>query len=458
MSSSPLSFRRKAAFAAADFFGGGSFNIINFLYPSFLAMTVGLSAYWIGVVMLVARVWDAVTDPLMGYISDATRSRMGKRRIYILIAAPLALVSFFLLFYPYAFSATAARVAAVMASYILFCTVQTMVMIPYYSLSSEISQAYDQRASANGLRLACSIFSSILCVAAPGMIVDAFADKGRGYIAMSLIFGTLFMITLLITALFAREEIQTPPVRRRFSVKAFVRPLTLPAFRQYLGMQICLSMSMAVMSTLFFFYVDFKLMREATLAGQSSRVGMIGAALMFAMQIVALPFYLRLINKTSKAFTYRVGAGLWILGGLAIFLLQPGTPAAPVYLLAAFLGFAISGPGLVPHTMFGDVMDAAQLAFGERSEGACSGLVNLINKTTQAAAIALVMAVLGLCGFVEQVPGAAPVLSQPLSAQTALTAMIALTPALCMGIGILISTRYWIDKQAQEEMAGTLKQ
>lgn len=457
MSTSPLPFRRKAAFAAADLFGGGSFNIINFLYPSFLAMTVGLSAYWIGVVMLVARVWDAVTDPLMGYISDATRSRMGKRRIYILIAAPLALVSFFLLFFPYSFSATAARVAAVMASYILFCTVQTMVMIPYYSLSSEISQDYDQRASANGLRLACSIFSSILCVAAPGMIVDAFADKGQGYIAMSLIFGSLFMLSLLITALFAKEEIQTPPVRKPFSLKAFIRPLTLPAFRQYLGMQMCLSMSMAVMSTLFFFYVDFKLMRDMTLAGESNMVGMIGAALMFAMQIVALPFYLRLIKKTSKAFTYRVGGGLWIIGGLAIFLLRPGTPPLLVYLLAAFLGFAISGPGLVPHTMFGDVMDAAQLAFGERSEGAFGGLVNLINKTIQATGIALVMAILGLCGFVEQVPGAAKVLSQPLSAQNALTAMIALTPAVCMGIGIFISTRYRIDRQTQEEIAGALK-
>lgn len=457
MAASPLSFRRKAAFAAADFFGGGSFNIINFLYPSFLAMTVGLSAYWIGVVMLVARVWDAISDPLMGYISDATHSKMGKRRIYLLIAAPLALVSFFLLFYPYSFDATGARVAAVMASYILFCTVQTMVMIPYYSLSSEISQDYDQRASANGLRLACSIFASILCVAAPGMIVDTFADKGQGYIAMSLIFGTLFMIMLLITALFAKEEIQTPPVRRPFSIKTFVRPLSLPAFRQYLGMQICLSISMAVMSTLFFFYVDFKLMRDMTLAGQTNIVGMIGAALMFAMQIVALPFYLRLIQKTSKAFAYRVGAGLWIIGGLAIFLLQPGTPAPVVYLLAAFLGFAISGPGLVPHTMFGDVMDAAQLTFGERSEGAFGGLVNLINKTTQATGIALVMAVLGLCGFVEQAPGADQVLSQPQSAQNALTVMIALTPAVCMGIGIFISTRYRIDRKKQEEIAGALK-
>ena len=69
--------KQKLAFASADVFGGGSFNIINFLYPIFLAMTVGISAYSIGVIMLVARMWDAITDPLMGYISDRTESKLG---------------------------------------------------------------------------------------------------------------------------------------------------------------------------------------------------------------------------------------------------------------------------------------------------------------------------------------------------------------------------------------------
>ena len=97
-------FKKKLAFASADIFGGGSFNIVNFLYPGFLALTVGISPYWIGVVILVARIWDAITDPLMGHISDRTKSKMGKRRIYLVIAAPFVLLSMFLLFFPYSFS------------------------------------------------------------------------------------------------------------------------------------------------------------------------------------------------------------------------------------------------------------------------------------------------------------------------------------------------------------------
>lgn len=451
-------FYRKVAFAVGDVFGGGSFNIINFLYPSFLALTVGLSAYWISIVMLVARIFDAVTDPLMGYLSDKTSSRMGKRRIYILLGAPLVLVSFFLLFYPYSFSSTGVRVAAVMASYIFYCAISTLVSIPYQSLSSEVTSDYAERASFNGLRLGCSIFSSILCVAAPGMIVGGFEDAGRGYIAMSLIFGALFMLVLACTALFTREEIVTPPVRERFSLSVFLRPLKLKEFRLFIGMSLCLSVSMSVMSTLFFFYIDFHIMRAATLAGESNTLGMFSAALMFAMQIVALPFYLWLIGKRSKQFTYRFGSLLWVLGGFLILLLEPGGPLLYVYLLAALLGFGISGPGLAPHTMFGDVMDVAQLTFGMRSEGAFSGLVNLVNKTGQATGIAVAMAVLGAAGFVEQAPGAAKVLSQPESAQNALAWMMALTPLLFMGIGTWISTRYTITKEKQQMILAQIAQ
>lgn len=267
MQAKRLPFSRKLAFAVCDIFGGGSFNIINFLYPGFLAVTVGLSAYHIGLVMLIARVWDAVSDPLMGYLSDATNNRrFGKRRVYLIAAAPLVLLSLFLMFYPWHSPSVGIRFTAVLLSYVFFCTVQTMVMIPYYSLSSEISTDYRERAGANSLRLGFSIFSSILCVAVPGMIVGAF-EGDRGYIVMSLIFGALFGLSVLLTGLFAREEIVTPPIREKPDPKSWVRYLKIGPFRQYLGMMLCLQLTMAIMSALFFFYVDYYLRADLTAAG-----------------------------------------------------------------------------------------------------------------------------------------------------------------------------------------------
>ncbi len=73
------------------------------------------------------------------------------------------------------------------------------------------------------------------------------------------------------------------------------------------------------MSGLFFFYINFYIVKDLTASGGSSMVGMIAAALMFLTQIVALPVYLKMIKKYSKAFTYRFGAFIWIIAALGLF-------------------------------------------------------------------------------------------------------------------------------------------
>ena len=455
MKKQPL--RKKLAFASADIFGGGSFNIINFLLPGFLALTVGIHPFWIGFIMLVARGWDSITDPIMGYISDHTKSKFGKRRIYLIISSPLVLVGMFLLFFPYSFSSEFLRVVAVLISYLIFTTIQTSIMIPYYSLSSEISSDYQERASYNSYRLGFSIFASIICVAVPGIIVSLFVDSGTGYQVMSLTFGLLFGISVLITGLFAKEEIQTPIVSTKFSFKEMAKPLSLKPFRQYLGMFLVLQMSMAIMSGLFFFYVDFYITKDSTFVGNSTMVGLIAAALMFSMQIVALPIYLKIIEKQGKTFAYRFGAVLWMASALLLLVIPANVNPIVIYLAGAVMGLGISGPGLVPHTMYGDVVDAGQLKFKDRLDGQMSGFTNFINKVAQAVGLALVMFIIGLAGFQSQDLTQAPLTSQPDSAMLAIRVIMAFTPMIFMGIGIIISLRYKITQSKQQEIAEAIK-
>ncbi len=451
--------RKKMVFASADVFGGGSFNIINFLLPVFLALTVGISAFWISFILLVTRLWDAFSDPLMGYFSDHTSSRFGKRRIYLIIASPLIIVGMYLLFFPYSFSSDFLRIIAVLLSYLIFTTIQTMVMIPYYSLSSEISSDYQERASYNSFRLGFSIFASIVCVAIPGLIVSMFQEEAIGYQVMSLSFGLLFGLSVLITGLFTREEISTPVVKSRLSLKEMAKPLALKPFRQYLGMFLVLQSSMAIMSGLFFFYVDFHIAKDITASGSSSNIGLFAAALMFSMQIVALPIYLKLIEKRGKAFVYRFGGFIWIIGGIILLFLPANINPLFLYLLAAFMGFGISGPGLAPHTMYGDVVDAGQLMFKDRLDGQMSGFTNFANKIAQGLGLSLVMFIIGLAGFESREDlSLSSITSQPDSAMLAIRIIMALTPIIVLGIGMLISTKYKIDKEKQKEIMDAIHQ
>ncbi len=453
-----LPFKRMLAFAVGDLFGGGSFNIINFLYPGFLALAVGLPAELAGVVMLLARIFDAVSDPVMGFISDKLRVRFGTRRGTLIICAPLIVLSMFLMFFPYNNPSVTVRFWLVLLSYIFFCAVQTAIMIPYFSLSSEMTEDYTERARMTSLRLGFSIFASIVCVAVPRLIVSQF-EGNFGYIVMSLSFGAAFMLCVGATGLFAKEGIPAPKKAEPFVLQNFVRPFRVKPFQQYLWMFLCCQMTMAIMSALFFFYVDFYFCRDMTARGQANMVGLLGAALMFGMQIVALPFYLAVIKKIGKVAVYIIGAVIWIAGALCLFVVPANGNPIILYVLAAVLGFGISGPGLVPHAIFADVVDVGNLQFGARTAGAFSGIANLVNKTAQAAGLALVMAALGAAGFVEQdiSAGAAAVVSQSASAQWAVILVMALAPLVFMSLGIFVCTRYRLNKERHAAVLAALE-
>ena len=432
---------------------------INFLYPGFLALAVGLPPGLAGLVIFIARALDVVIDPAIGYWSDRIRVRFGTRRGTLLISAPLIVLSLFLAFYPYSNPSITARFWLVLLSYIFFNSVQSSVMIPYYSLASEATEDYTERARLTSWRLGFSIFASIICVALPGVIVGMF-ENNAGYMAMSLIFGTIFMLCVGTTALFAREGIPAPKKAEPFVLRNFLRPFKLKSFRQYLYLFLCCQVTMAVMSVLFFFYVDFYFCRDATAAGQGNMVGLIGAAILFGMQIVALPIYLALIKKAGKMAAYIVGAVIWIAGALVLFVLPAGSNPVYLYLLAALLGFGISGPGLVPHAILPDVIDVGDLQFGTRDAGSFSGLSNVVGQVGQATGIAVVMAVIGAAGFVAQdiQEGAAHVVEQPASAQNAIVMILALAPLVFMSIGIFTCTRYRLSKNRHAEVLAALEQ
>ena len=447
-----LSRGRILAFASGDIFGGGSFNITNFLYPGYVALAVGLPARTAGLIMMAVGIFDAITDPVMGFLSDKMRVRFGTRRGGLLVCAPLIAISLFLAFYPYTNPDDTIRFLTVLVSYIFFTAVQTTIMIPYFSLSSEMTDDYTERARLTTVRLGFSIFASILCVAVPGIIVDMF-DGTDGYIVMSLTFGVLFAICVAITGLFAKEGLPAPKKAEPFIIKDFLRPFKVKSFRQYLWLFLCCQMTMAIMSALFFFYVDFYFCAETTARGESNIVGMIGAAIMFSMQIVALPIYMIINKKFSKTAVYILGSAIWILSAPVLLLVPPDISPVYLYVLAAVMGFGISGPGLIPHAIFGDVVDVGHLQFGTRVAGAFSGIANFVNKIAQAIGLAIVMGIIGLAGFVERdISSEVMVLEQPYSAQMAIVLLMAFAPLVFMSFGCWICTRYRLNKERHAQV------
>lgn len=421
-----VSLGNKLAFACGDIFGGGSFNIINFLFTPFLTLVVGIPMVWLAPILLFTKIWDGFIDPIIGRITDGTTpGKFGKRRKFMLIFAPFVLVFLVLLFFPWNMVTDSVLLKSifVVIIYMMYATAQSFVLIPYYSHASEMTPDFTERNNTNAVRLAFSIASSTICVAVPGMIASpSKGDQGMCYIVMAVIFGVIFMVSILITALFSREQIVTPAVKTKFSLKEFLRPLKVKTYRQYLGMQMCSSMAMAMMSSFFFTFCDFFIRRlsyqQVTISENLGRfpIATVAAAMMFVAQIVALPIYLKIIKAKSKRFAYITGCVVWMVVVAFMWLLPAETKidvvngsvqtveGAPNWLIMVFgllLGLGIGGTVFVPHSSFGDVCDVGELYFGERTEGAFSGITNFLNTTAQAIGLAIPPAIIGLAGYVE---------------------------------------------------------
>ena len=421
-----VSLGNKLAFACGDIFGGGSFNIINFLFTPFLTLVVGIPMVWLAPILLFTKIWDGFIDPIIGRITDGTTpGKFGKRRKFMLIFAPFVLVFLVLLFFPWNMVTDSVLLKSifVVIIYMMYATAQSFVLIPYYSHASEMTPDFTERNNTNAVRLAFSIASSTICVAVPGMIASpSKGDQGKCYIVMAVIFGVIFMVSILITALFSREQIVTPAVKTKFSLKEFLRPLKVKTYRQYLGMQMCSSMAMAMMSSFFFTFCDFFIRRlsyqQVTISENLGRfpIATVAAAMMFVAQIVALPIYLKIIKAKSKRFAYITGCVVWMVVVAFMWLLPAETKidvvngsvqtveGAPNWLIMVFgllLGLGIGGTVFVPHSSFGDVCDVGELYFGERTEGAFSGITNFLNTTAQAIGLAIPPAIIGLAGYVE---------------------------------------------------------
>ncbi|MCL1846669.1 MAG: MFS transporter, partial [Coriobacteriia bacterium] len=251
-------------FALGDIFQGGYFNIVNFFYSIFLTDVVGIHPIWAANVFLVGKVWDAVTDPTMGIISDNTRSRFGRRRPYLLLGAPLILIAFVMMWFPLSTGSETSKIVFFIFAYILMNTASTVVSVPFLAMSAELSTDYNERTSITNTRMIVSIVSSIVCAVVPMLIVALFVDVRTGYLVMSIAFGLFFALPLLLV-FFKVDERKQFSTGRKGSIKEMFQALRLKVFRRFVAMYLCIVVAMDIISMIFAYYMTYNLERAPEL-------------------------------------------------------------------------------------------------------------------------------------------------------------------------------------------------
>ncbi len=442
--------RNILAYGCGDFFGGGSFLIISTLFMVFLTNVAKIPPQYAAIVVLIGKGWDAISDPLFGILSDKTKSRFGKRRIYFLIGIIPIIISYALLWNSFKFDSLALKVIYYTFTYTLFSTVFTAVMVPYNALVSEMSIEYKTRARLSGAKMAFSQFSALIAGTIPAYIVNnLYKDSPQvGFRLVGIIFGILYAIPWIFVFIgtFEQENIQKheSALSLKESFKELKSLLNNRTFKIHIEMYLLAYVAMDILSTSFIYYTTYYLFKAEQF------YYFLGVFLL--AQLLSLAFYIHFSNKKGKAVAYRLGASIIIVVMILFTILLKESSSTPLILsLCIIMGIGFSAIISMPWAMLPESCDVEILCHGKDRSGAVAGMFTLIRKLTQAVVLWLFGNILAIVGFNGELE-----IQSDLVVNT-IRILFCIIPLILMIFGLLASRKYKVNpktfKIAREEIS-----
>ncbi|BBA79731.1 glycoside/pentoside/hexuronide:cation symporter, GPH family [cyanobacterium endosymbiont of Rhopalodia gibberula] len=442
-----LTFHTKFFYGIGELSGALPSNILIFFFLFFLTNVAGLSPGLAGLMMLVGKVWDGINDPVIGWLSDHTCSRWGRRYPWMLFGSvPLGITSILLWVVPPTTNQILLFVYYGVVSFLFYVSF-TAVLLPYGTLSAELTQEYDERTSLISFRSAFSIGGSIFSLVLAQIIFTKIYNIKQQYLLIGLICGLLAMLMIYISVwgtYHRYHQVQQKHLKsNKTSPLSFKKELYLAfnnrPFLYVMGIYLCSWLGIQIIaSTLPFFVINCMKLQETHVTQMAITV-----------QSTAL-FVLILLNfmskKIEKKYIYLYGIQSIIIAGLGLFFLQSGQVVL-LYILAFMAGIGIATAYIVPWSMLPDVIDLDELNTGERREGIFFGVVVQLQKIGVALALFFVGQILDWSGYIPSGEGV-----QTESALWAIRIIIGPISTGILLIGLILAYFYPITRQVHQEI------
>jgi sugar (glycoside-pentoside-hexuronide) transporter len=439
-----LKLGTKLSYGLGDFYGGASASIIGLFFLYFMTNIVGIAPLAAGAVVLFGRAVDAVTDPLMGAISDHTRSRWGRRVAWFLFGIVPVALSYVLLWIVPPF-ARWLQVAYYFFTYAFFSCAFTMVMVPYGALPQDLTSDSNERSALVGFRMAFSVLGGLLTAVVPDMMIKRAANLRTGYFVMGLSFAILFALIWLVLFLSFRSKAETEASVSGAKLGASLKYcLGNRSFLLLCAIYLLSFIPNDIMSSNFKYFLNDVLF-------MSDRFALSMGALMVCA-VLSLPVYFALCRRFGKRRVFIGGSVFRIAALLLLFLLGPDSPVFRLVAIAVLVGLGTGVAYAIPWAMLPDVTDLDEAYTGYRQEGIYAGMMTFIRKLSSGAAIFLVGLLLQVSGYSA---GAA---TQTNLAKTAIVGILTVVPIFFVLLGIFAAVRYPIDKNNISQIQDVVRQ
>ena len=427
-----LKWKEKFFYGLGDLSANILLAIFSFYLLFFMVSIVGLKPALASLVFLVAKIWDAITDVWMGRISDNTKSRFGKRRVYMIFGAvPFGLMFIILWLCPFSVETSQfVKFIYYLMAYCLFNTTYTIVYVPYNALTANITDDYDQRSSLTTARIVLANVGLILGAALFGLFAgdntifsEMFVDAGyprfeaikSSYLLSSAIFGLLASVTMLISGLNVKERYTGSEAENPYGLfRTLSQFIKMREFRYTTAYYLTSMLGFDILLALFMFYIQ-----DSLGYAPDGILSMIFIAIPLLVAMATSVVWDKLSAKFEKHRVYLFSVILTSIG-LIIALLVPAfkgemyqsasasmgellsSRTSIILTLAVFVvGCGMSGIQILPYASIPDIVELDEYTYGIRREGAYYGVQSFIYKLSNGVALALVSLLLQLFQYKE---------------------------------------------------------
>ncbi len=418
--------------------------------PKFYTDVVGVSAMAMGGLILAARLADAASDPLVGVLSDRTRTSFGRRRPYIALGS-IALAGLLAALYMPPRADQQLVTIWFGASIILLSLAWTMVDVPWESLGPEITFSYDERTSLFSFREGMTIVGTLLAAASPLAIEQAlslsesgpdqrikFAFFGAVFIPLTILFCWLCAIRIREKTIWPKNSLKTE--KRAFWI-SWRETFSNRPFLILLAAYAVAAIGANLPATLILYYVEY------VLGGTQTEIFI----LIYVISGIAfLPLWLwvsgRLDKKRAWITAMTINAGAF----LGVFFLGQGD-FLTYGLLTILSGTGFGASLALPAAMQADVIDYDQLLHGQRREGRFIGVWSVVKKGSSAVGLGLALPILDYFGY-------QPGQEQTNQVKLVLRVLYCLVPCLCHFGAILIALTYPLSRAQHQAVLEGIKE
>ncbi|MBN2224810.1 MAG: MFS transporter [Deltaproteobacteria bacterium] len=435
-----LSLRTRLGFGVGDFGANLVFQSTLIFLIFYFTDVFGIAAPIAGTIFLVAKAWDAVCDPVVGYCSDRTRTRWGKKRPYLLFGAIPLGVFFFLLFasppMPPAFKPYYGMIL-----FLLFCTFYAVVNVPYGALAASMTQDSHERSRLSGVRTFFALMGALVVAGSMKPLVALFPNQVIGFRMTAAIFGVVAVAVTYVTFFSVREVVEERDTEH-YKLTDIMKTIfgNGPFLIVSLGTILHLA-ALGILAAMVNYYFKYNMGREA--------FATVAFLCIFVPAALALPLWVAVSNKLSKKAAFNMGMGLLAVALVIVYFIRDFNP---VLIIVAFClgGIGISTSFLSPWAMVPDTVEYGELKTGLRREGILYGTSFFGQKLASALAGFIAGQGLGIIGFEANKIQSPEVLE-------GIRVLMIFAPIVLIVAGIIVISFYPISEKMHRDIVDKLQ-